>query len=155
MRQATIQMMAILTGTGLVANLLCGTLATRERVLKLLALGLALLAAGLAVLPWVGGLAGAWLYAAAVGSSGGIITIVFFAAWGHLFGRDRLGRIQGIAQLGTVLASALGPVVVAESRSWSGSYSGVLTALAAAAGVLAVVALIAPLPRGANRPDLE
>ena len=96
-QNVAVQIMAILTGTGLLANLACGKLATRTRVVKLLGAGLALLAAALVMFPTIDGLTGARLYAAAIGTSGGIVTVVFFASWGHLFGRAHLGRIQGAA----------------------------------------------------------
>jgi MFS family permease len=142
-----VQIMAILTGVGLVANLVGGALATRTRIVKLLGIGLIFLAAGLATFPTIDGPAEAWIYAAMIGLSGGIVTVVFFAAWGHLFGRAQLGRIQGAAQLATVLASALGPVVMAESRAQSGSYTPVFYALAGLAGALALAALLVPSPR--------
>lgn len=149
-QQFAVQIMAILTGVGLVANLIGGALATRARVVKLLGVGLVFLAAGLATLPTISSPAGARLYALAVGLSGGIVTVVFFAAWGHLFGRSHLGRIQGAAQLATVLASALGPVVMAESFSLAGSYSPAFYVLAAIVAVLALAALLAPMPRKAS-----
>ena len=146
-QNVAVQIMAILTGTGLVANLACGKLATRARVVKLLGAGLALLAAALVMFPTIEGLTGARLYAAAIGLSGGIVTVVFFAAWGHLFGRVQLGRIQGAAQFATVLASAAGPVLMAESRALTGSYSPMFFAIACVVGMLAIAALVVPLPR--------
>jgi MFS family permease len=152
-RQIAVQIMAILTGSGLVANLVCGKFATRLRVVKLLAVGLFALAAALAWFPSVDSPGGAQLYAAVIGLSGGIITVVFFAAWGHLFGRSHLGRVQGAAQFATVLASAVGPVVVAEGREWTGSYGPTFYVLAAVVAALAVAATLAPLPRReAERP---
>jgi MFS family permease len=141
-----VRIMAILTGIGLVANLACGRLATRERVIKLLGGGLLVLAGGLAAFPLIDSPRGAAIYALTIGASGGIVTVVFFAAWGHLFGRANLGRIQGAAQLATVLASATGPVLMAESAAAAGSYAPAFYALAAAIAVLALVALITPTP---------
>ncbi len=114
--RVAIEIMAILTGIGLLANLVGGALASRTRVVKLLGIGLALLAAALVMFPTIDGVTGARLYATAIGLSGGLVTVVFFAAFGHLFGRTQLGRIQGAAQFSTVLASALGPVLMAESQ---------------------------------------
>jgi len=146
-RTSAVEIMAVLTAMGLVANLACGAFATRALVVKLLAGGMGLLAAALLVFPSIETVRGAQLYAALMGLSGGIVTVVFFAAWGHLFGREHLGRIQGAAQLATVLASAMGPVVLAECQAFTGSYGPVLVALAAIAGVLAAAALFVPLPR--------
>jgi MFS family permease len=145
-QQAAVEVLAILTGVGLVANLATGKLATRERVVRLLGFGLLLLAGGLVALPTIGGAAGARIYAVAMGLSGGVVTVVFFAAWTHLFGARELGRIQGAAQLATVFASAVGPLIFTEASALSGSYSPVLLGLAAGSGLLALVALVVPAP---------
>jgi MFS family permease len=48
-----------------------------------------------------------------MGLVGGIVTVIHVSAWGQLFGRAEIGRIQGVAQALSVLASAIGPVCVA------------------------------------------
>jgi hypothetical protein len=131
----------------LLANLVGGALASRARVVKLLGIGLALLAAALVMFPTIDGVTGARLYATAIGLSGGLVTVVFFAAFGHLFGRAQLGRIQGAAQFATVLASALGPVLMAESQALTGSYGPMFFTLSVVVGGLAIVALLVPLPK--------
>jgi MFS family permease len=105
------------------------------------------LAGALVLFPTIDGPTGARLYAAAIGLSGGLITVVFFAAFGHLFGRAQLGRIQGAAQFATVLASALGPVLMAESQALTGSYAPMFYTLAAVVSGLAVAALVVPVPQ--------
>jgi MFS family permease len=145
-QQSAVEVLAILTGVGLIANLAAGALASRQRVAKLLGFGLLLLAGGLVALPTIGGPQGARVYAVAMGLSGGIVTVVFFAAWTHLFGARELGRIQGAAQLATVFASAAGPVVLTEGLAFCGSYTPVMWALAAGSGALGLVALAVPLP---------
>jgi len=105
-------------------------------------------------LTMIDGPGGARLYAMAIGLSGGIITVVFFSAWGHLFGRTELGRIQGAAQLATVLASALGPELMAESLALTGSYTPMLYTLAGIVGVLAVIAWFTPTPQSINNPTV-
>ena len=118
-----IEIMAILTGCGLLANLAAGGLATRARIGKLLGVGLLLLAIALAAFPSVDTVGQARLYGVAMGLTGGLVTVVFFAAWRHLFGADHLGRIQSAAQLISVLASASGPLIVAEASAATGSYA--------------------------------
>jgi MFS transporter, OFA family, oxalate/formate antiporter len=145
-QQSAVEVLAILTGVGLVANLAAGALTTRERVVRLLGFGLLLLAGGLIAIPTIGGVRGARIYAIAMGLSGGIVTVVFFAAWTHLFGSRALGRIQGAAQLATVFASAAGPLVLTEGRALSGSYTPVMLGLAAGSGLLALVAFVVPTP---------
>ena len=45
-----------------------------------------------------------------------MITVIFFAVWRRAFGAAHLGRIQGAAQMLTVLASAIGPLIFAKCR---------------------------------------
>lgn len=146
-KNMAVQIMAILTGVGLVANLACAPFATRGRILKLLGAGLIVLAIGLAIFPVVDGPIGARIYAVMIGLSGGIVTVVFFAAWGRLYGRMELGRIQGAAQLATVLASALGPVAMAEGRVWIGSYSPLFWCMAGVVGLMGAAAMITGVPQ--------
>lgn len=148
-----VEAMAILTGTGLIANLACGKLATPRRATRLLGVGLGLLVVALVAYSRIDGVTGARIYAAAVGLCGGIVTVVFFSAWGLLFGRTQLGRIQGVAQFATVLASAAGPWVVAEGRAALGSYAAVLLAIAAFVGALAIAAVLTPLPQAPRTRD--
>ena len=48
-----------------------------------------------------------------MGLAGGFVMVVFFSFWGRAYGRAHLGRIQGAAQALTVLASAVGPLLLA------------------------------------------
>jgi hypothetical protein len=73
--------------------------------------------------------------------------VIFFAAWSHLFGRAHLGRIQGAAQLISVLASAAGPDLLAECQAKVGAYAPIFYALACVTGVLTVASVLVPLPR--------
>jgi MFS transporter, OFA family, oxalate/formate antiporter len=144
--KASVEILAILTGIGLLANIVGGKLASRGHIPRLLSASLVLLAVALIVFPQIDSLNMARCYAAAMGLSGGLITVIFFAAWGHLFGREHLGRIQGVAQFATVLASALGPVYFAEVKAAAGSYTPGFHLLAAVVGLLAIISFFAPLP---------
>jgi hypothetical protein len=88
-------------------------------------LGLALIlqGAGLASFQFISSQAHLWALAAVMGISAGIITVAFFAIWGESFGRRHLGRIMGVAQTLSVLASALGPLVLERGAAWCGSLS--------------------------------
>jgi hypothetical protein len=86
-----------------------------------------------------------------LGFTGGVITVVFFAGWGLLFGRTHLGHIQGAAQAATVVASAIGPEVFAEGQEWTGGYASVFRGLALFAAMAAIAAFGLRLPRG--RPE--
>ena len=85
-----------------------------------------------------------------MGIAGGFITVVFFSFWGHAYGRRHLGRIQGAAQTLTVVASALGPLFLAEWVERTGSYAVAFYVLAAIVVVLGVVAGLVSIPPGAQ-----
>ena len=80
------------------------------------------------------------------GVGGGLVMVLFFAAWPRIFGRRHLGRIQGVAQAITVLASALGPLLLAWCVKWTGSYATMFQALAAVIALVGVAALLMTLP---------
>jgi MFS family permease len=129
-------------------------------ITRLLALCLALMGLGLFGLPLITTAWQVYLYAVIMGMSTGVVALVFFAVWGQLYGRREVGRIQGIAQMLTVLASALGPVVFALGEAVTRSYTPVFQALAPVALVMAVVGWFVPLPRFAEQsassgPQLE
>ena len=93
---------------GLAANLAGGWLATRFRLGVVLAAAMLIQALALAVFPVVTSLAQVYAYAVAMGVSGGLLTVIFFTVWRQAYGPGHLGKIQGAAQLLTVLASAAG-----------------------------------------------
>jgi MFS family permease len=131
---------------GLGANLLSGWLAVHIRLGRILAAALLIQASALAAFPAVSTLVQVYVYAVALGVSGGALTVVFFTVWRQAFGPAYLGQIQGVAQLLTVLASALGPLVLALGHRFSGSYAPVIQDLAIVALGLALAALVVPLP---------
>ena len=138
------EMMAILAGVGLLANMVGGAVVKRDRVTGLFGVGLLLMVAGLFLYPRIDSTTGVRFYALAIGSSGGLITVVFFSAWRQLFGRQEIGRIQAIAQGATVLASATGPVLMSKSYAIHHSYEPIFTILAVVTLVLAVAAFVVP-----------
>jgi hypothetical protein len=75
---------------------------------------------------------------------------LFFSVWPRVYGRAHLGRIQGAAQAMTVLASAVGPLLLAWCAEWTGSYAAMFRILAAVIGATGIAAALTPLP--ANRP---
>lgn len=128
--------LVISTMVGLVANFAGGWLASRWSIQKLMAVGMAVLALALVALPQVRTFTHVVLYALAVGVSGGVVTVVFFSVWGQVFGRSHLGRIQGCAQMLTVFASAVGPLLLAETLHQTGSYNLMFQILAVAVVIL-------------------
>jgi MFS family permease len=135
---------------GLASNLATGWLATRWPLGKLLGVALVILAAALLAFPLVHTLVEVYLYAAALGVSGGMITVLFFAVWRQAYGPAHLGKIQGAAQLLTVIASAFGPLLLALGKSQTGSYTLMFQNLAVISGVMALLALWVPLPQPAT-----
>ena len=111
-------------------------------------LGIAMLryGAAIAALPALTTTTQLWLFAVLMGLSGGIITVVFFAIWRRAFGSAHLGRIQGAAQMLTVLASALGPMMFAQSATLTGSYFPALWVLAPCVLLLGIAAFRVQLP---------
>jgi MFS family permease len=132
---------------GLAANLITGWLAGRIAHGKLLAGAMVLLAVAMVCFPLVRTLWKVYLYAVAMGIAGGMVTVVFFGIWARGFGTAHLGKIQGAAQMLTVLASAVGPLLLAAGKARFGTYVPAFQAGAAAAAVLAVAAWLVPLPK--------
>jgi MFS family permease len=112
----------ITPGIGLAGNFLAGWLVPRSSVRLVMGLSMALLAAALYWLPFVATFPQLLAYAAGMGLGGGMMTVVFFTAFGQFFGRLHLGQIQGIAQMLTVFASAAGQVLPPYARQYLGSY---------------------------------
>ena len=61
--------------------------------------------------------------------------------------RVQLGRIQGAAQMLTVIASAVGPLIFAQSAAWTGSYFPALWILAPCVLLVGVAAFRVSLPQ--------
>jgi MFS family permease len=140
------QTLAITAMTALAGNFAGGWLATRVALGRLMAIALLVLVAGLLALPHVATRAHVAAWATAMGLGGGLVMVLFFSVWPRLFGRRHLGRIQGAAQALTVVASALGPLLLAWCVEWTGSYAAMFRILAGVIAMVAVAAVIAPLP---------
>lgn len=142
------------TGVGLAANFVTGFLASQIRITWLASLAMGILAGALLGLPFVATYPALVTYAIAMGCAGGMITVLFFAVWARLYGRTHLGRIQGVAQMLTVVASALGPKILAEVKVAAGSYLPAIVTLGLVALGLAILAAVAPIPRRRDIPDI-
>jgi MFS family permease len=129
----------------LVGQFGCGWLTLRWSMQRLLGLAMFIYATALVGLPFIVSLAQLWIFAALIGLSGGMITVMFFAIW-RRFGSEHLGRIQGAAQMMTVLASAIGPLLFAQCAALTGSYAPVLLVLAPCVFLVGVAALRVSLP---------
>ena len=138
--------LVIVALTSLVGNFLGGWIASKWRMNRLLALAMVLLAGSLAALPHVVTQLHVAIYAAVMGLSGGFVIVIFFSFWSAAYGRKHLGKIQGAAQALTVIASALGPLVLAETVSRTGSYASIFYLLTVVVMVLALLAWFVKVP---------
>lgn len=89
-----------------------------------------------------------WILAGVSGVASGVITVAFFAIWSDAFGKRHLGRIQGMAQMCSVFASALGPLLLERGSAFLHGYAKTL--MFAAPGCVLVglfVLLLKPRPQ--------
>lgn len=140
------QTLAVTAMTALAGNFLGGWLSRRVPLGRLMGLSQILLAGGVFALPFVATLAHVMMWAAVMGVGGGLVMVLFFSVWGRLFGRMHLGRIQGVAQALTVVASAVGPLLFAWGVEWTGSYAVIFFVLAAVIAGAALAALVVSMP---------
>lgn len=132
--------------TSLVGNFFGGWIASKWKMNRLLSLAMVLLGGSLAALPHVSTQTHVAIYAAVMGLGGGIVMVIFFSFWSAAYGRKHLGKIQGVAQALTVIASALGPLMLAETVSRTGSYASIFYVLTVVVMVLALLAWVVKVP---------
>ena len=132
--------------TSLMGNFLGGWLAEKWSVNRLMAIAMGLLAGALMGIPWLREVWQVDIFAVVMGLAGGFVIVIFFSFWARTYGRAQLGRIQGTAQMLTVLASALGPLVLAKCHEWTGSYATVFYVVAALVMLLGVASWFVQLP---------
>ncbi|MGH9330048.1 MAG: MFS transporter [Vicinamibacterales bacterium] len=140
--------LAITALTGLAGNLAAGAYSGHGSLRRVLVAALVILGLALAGLARVTTVAHVFVQAVAMGIAGGFVMVVFFSFWGQAYGRAHLGRIQGAAQAMTVLASAVGPLMLALSVEATGSYATAFYTLAGGVSALGAAAAIVPMPRG-------
>ena len=149
----------ITTAVGLISNLMTGWITTRVKITTVASVSMCLLGAALLGLPFVRSYAGLVTYATVMGCAGGMVTVLFFTVWAQLFGRSQLGKIQGVAQMLTVFASAVGPVILAAVKVRTGSYLSAMIGLGLTAAVMAVAMSVVPIPKKTTEinpfPNLE
>ena len=140
------QTLVITAMTSLAGNFIGGWLARFVRLNGLMAIALLVLAGGLFALPHVSTIRMAMVWAAMMGLGGGLVMVLFFSVWPRVYGRRQLGRIQGAAQAMTVLASAVGPLLLAACVEMTGSYTAMFYILASVVGAFAGSAAIVSMP---------
>jgi len=138
------------TATALASNFLGGYLAARWSMGRVMALALGCLTGALLAFPHLRTETHVFMQASVMGAAGGVVTVVFFAVWSQAFGRAHLGKIQGVAQMLTVIASAAGPLVFAECKRLSGAYTLMFYSLAPLTAALGLCAWLVRLPNPAE-----
>lgn len=138
--------LVIVALTALVGNFLGGWLTSKWSMNRLLTLAMGLLAGSLVALPHVSTQLHVVAYALVMGLAGGFVIVIFFTFWSHAFGRAHLGKIQGAAQALTVVASAVGPLLLAECVTRTGSYAAMFYLLTLIVVVLGLSAWFVSLP---------
>src|ERR1044071_4503752 len=138
--------LVIVALTSLVGNFLGGWIASKWKMNRLLALAMVLLAGSLVALPHVSTQLHVAIYAAVMGLAGGFVIVIFFSFWSAAYGRKHLGKIQGVAQALTVVASALGPLILAETLTRTGSYASIFYLLTLVVLVLSLLAWFVKFP---------
>lgn len=138
--------LVVVAMTSLAGNFLGGWLASKWSMNRLLALAMALLACSLLALPHVKTESHVVAYAVVMGLAGGFVIVIFFSFWSLAYGRSHLGKIQGAAQALTVVASAVGPLLLAECVTRTGSYAAMFYLLALLVTALGFSAWFVNLP---------
>ncbi len=142
------QALAMTAITGLAGNFVAGAWAERGSLRAVLIAAMLVLGGALAALPHVATNTHVALQALAMGVAGGFVMVVFFSFWGRAYGPAHLGRIQGAAQAMTVLASAIGPLLLAWCVDATGSYAVAFYTLAITVITLGACAMFVRLPSG-------
>ena len=104
--KASITVLAILSGCGLLSNMLGGWLAMKWPLGRLNGVAMLMLAASLALFPIVHSMAALMMYAVALGVAGGLLTVVFFTFYRQAFGQSNLGGTQGAGHVLATMSSA-------------------------------------------------
>ena len=144
------KILSLVSIVALASKLGFGWLVNHVSLMKLLASCLfitALCLGGLtlATMPWH-----AYLYGVGLGIASGAVALLFFATWGKLYGARELGKIQAAAQMQTVIASAIGPLVFSYGKKLTSSYSFTFHCLALIVLTMSIVAWFTPTPRSAH-----
>ncbi len=82
---------------------------------------------------------GALIYALTLGCAGGMQGVTAGVIWVHYYGRNGLGRIQGLASLITISAAALAPLPLAALQQLHNSYTWGLALYALLPVICAVI----------------
>jgi MFS family permease len=144
--------LAVTTLMSLAGQFLCGWLTRRWSYQSLTSISMVLYALGLSGIPLISQHWQLWMLSVLLGCAGGMIIVIFFSVWSDLFGQRHLGRIQGAAQMLTVLSSGLGPLLFAKCAEAAGSYAPLLFSLSGITVLLAIIAKVMQPPSAPRNP---
>ncbi len=130
----------------LIAQIVGGVLADRLRMNRLLAVGFALLALGVLMIPLTTGLVHVHGFAACFGAGQGITMAVSATMWVRYYGRKHLGKIRGAVWCTTVAGSGLGPFLLGLGADHFGSFTPGLWVFVGLLVPLGPLALLATAP---------
>ena len=131
-----------LAAASALATAVAGYLVDRLGPSWLVLVHLGLLLAAMLGLQVIATPAHAVVYAATLGAATGMLSVISGVTWAHHYGRQGLGRVQGLASMVTISAAAVGPLPVAALQQVFGSYRPVLLLLLA---LPVLCALLVPL----------
>jgi len=138
-----------------IAVLGMGWLTDRMPSRYLLATAMLLLAAGVGivlVMPWT---ALALIYATLLGLHGSILRSTGMVVWMTYYGRAHQGAIRGVSMAVMILGAAIGPLPLALSADWFGSYDPALIAFLLVPIATCMLVLTARSPRPAAETRLS
>jgi len=139
----------------IIAGLLFGYLADRVGMRYLPTLGMVLLVAAMLLASIAAPGAIVFAYAVVLGAMGGGVRTTAATLLPHWFGTAHLGSIQGSLTFFNVGSTAVGPVVLAVTQGWFGSYSPAVLVLAAIPAAALLFSLVGDPDRRSLGPDLQ
>ncbi|MGI9335279.1 MAG: MFS transporter [Gammaproteobacteria bacterium] len=129
--RAAATMFAVSAATMVVVMPLIGKMLDRFPANRMFACAVLSQSVSLLAMTFVDSLASAVAYAVVFGLNNAAIHTHYTFMWPRFFGRRHLGAIQGTAQTIGVMAASLGPLPLGYYFDLTGSYTGILVALAA------------------------
>lgn len=148
--QAYYDSLAIGAMVGLLGNMTAGLLSAWVSPTRIASAAMLLLSGSLGFLTFVQNYQGMVVFASLNAFAVGMLTVVFFSSWVALYGLRDLGKINGLAQMLTVLASAFGPLVFAQAFVMLESYRPLLWALAGLSLGMSAWAFVVRLPESSS-----
>jgi len=150
-RTDALLLLGLQAGVATVTGVLAGLLTDMGYERYLLTVSMLFLAAGVGLMLGMPSPGWALVYGSLLGLQGGIIRTAGTAVWINYYGRTNQGAIRGVAMAAAVVAAACGPLPLAVSWDWTGSYSSALIIFAvlpivAGAGVVTARRPVQPLP---------